>query len=126
MTIALWCVLAGILLPYVWTIAAKLQGRFAVRDNRNPREFLEHLAGPAKRAHWAQQNSFEALPGFIAAVLVAQHLHAAQHSIDLLALTWVAMRVLHGVFYIANMATLRSTVWFVGVACVVALFVIAV
>ena len=33
-------------------------------DNSNPREFLDKLQGRAKRAHYAQLNSFEAFPAF--------------------------------------------------------------
>lgn len=125
MTIALWCILIAIVLPYWWTGTAKSLGRFSIRDNHQPREFLQRLGGPAKRAHWAQLNSFEALPAFAAAVLVAQYAHAAQPGVDLLAMIWVAMRVLYGIFYVADLALLRSVAWFGGIVCVIGLFVIA-
>lgn len=125
MTLALWCVLAGLLLPYLWTGTAKAMGRYGMHDNLHPREFLARLSGPAARANWAQLNSFEAFPAFAAAVLVAQYAQAPQHAVDLLALGWVALRLLHGLFYIANLAALRSLVWFGAMGCVVALFVIA-
>lgn len=125
MTIALWCILIAIFLPYLWTLSAKSLGRFNVGDNHQPREFLQRLSGPAKRAHWAQLNSFEALPAFAAAVLVAQYAHAAQAGVNLLAMIWVAMRVLYGIFYVADLALLRSATWFCGIACVIGLFVLA-
>ena len=71
MTLAYWCVLAAILLPYAFTGFAKFQGGFGLNENKNPREFLEKLSGARKRAHWAQQNSFEILPGFAAAVIIS-------------------------------------------------------
>ncbi|MCH2553658.1 MAG: MAPEG family protein, partial [Alcanivorax sp.] len=71
MTLAYWCVLAAILLPYAFTGFAKFQGGFGLNENKNPREFLEKLGGARKRAHWAPQNSFEILPGFAAAVISA-------------------------------------------------------
>jgi uncharacterized MAPEG superfamily protein len=125
MTIGLWCVLAGILMPYVWTSVAKSMGRYDLRANQNPRAFLSKLGGPAGRAHAAQLNSFEAVPAFAAAVLIAQYAHAVQHSIDLLAVTWVVLRLIYGALYIGNLAALRSVVWFGGVACVVGLFIAA-
>ncbi|MEW5316432.1 MAG: hypothetical protein WDW38_007806 [Sanguina aurantia] len=68
---------------------------------------------------------FEAFPAFAAAVLVAQFAHANQHSIDALAIAWVVLRLLYGVVYIADLARLRSVVWFAALACVVGLFISA-
>jgi uncharacterized MAPEG superfamily protein len=125
MTIGLWCVLIGILMPLLWTGLAKSMGRYDLRANQHPRDFLAKLSGPASRANAAQLNSFEAFPAFAAAVLVAQYAHAPQHSIDMLAIAWVVLRLIYGALYIANLAALRSLVWFSGMACVVGLFVIA-
>lgn len=125
MTLALWCVLIALLMPYLWTGTAKAMGRYGMRDNREPRAFLAALKGPAARAHAAQLNSFEAFPAFAAAVLIAQYAQAAQASIDHLALAWIALRLVYGVLYVADMAAWRSVVWFGGMACVVGLFVIA-
>ncbi len=124
MTLAYWCVLAAILLPYAFTGFAKFQGGFGLSENKNPREFLEKLSGARKRAHWAQQNSFEILPGFAAAVIIA-HLAgtAPQATIDGIALAFVLSRVLFGICYIADWASARSLVWFFGMGCIVALFV---
>lgn len=125
MTMGLWCVLVGVLMPYLWTGVAKSMGRYDLRANHDPREFLARLRGPAARANAAQLNSFEAFPAFAAAVLVAQLAHAAQHSIDALAVTWVVLRLLYGVLYIADLARLRSLVWFAALGCVVGLFISA-
>ena len=123
MTIAYWCVLAVILLPYIWTITAKSsKPKF---DNNNPRAWLATLEGKGARAHAAQQNSFEAMPGFIGAVIIAHLAGAAQHQVDILALNFVVLRLMYGYLYIADHATLRSVVWALGVACVVGLFVIS-
>ena len=125
MTIGLWCVLIGILMPLLWTGVAKSMGRYDLRANQHPRDFLAKLSGPASRANAAQLNSFEAFPAFAAAVLVAQYAHASQHSIDLLAIAWVALRLIYGVLYIVNLAALRSLVWFAAMGCVVGLFIAA-
>lgn len=119
MTIAYWCVLAAGILPYVWVALAKAVPGF---DNRAPRAFLATVTGWRQRAVWAQYNGFEALPLFIAGVIVAHQLHAPQSRIDALALAFLALRVAHGIFYIADRATLRSLVWAGGFACVIGLF----
>ena len=125
MTIGLWCVLVGLLMPFLWTGVAKSMGRYDLRANQHPRDFLSNLKGPASRANAAQLNSFEAFPAFAAAVLVAQYAHASQHTIDVLSIAWVALRLIYGVLYIANLAALRSLVWFAAMGCVVGLFIAA-
>jgi uncharacterized MAPEG superfamily protein len=124
MTIAFWCVLAAGLLPLVWVGYAKATGgRY---DNRAPREFLAGVSGGAQRAHWAEQNSYEAFPLFAAGVVVAHLAGADPDTANLLALVFVAARAVHGVCYIADLATLRSLVWLIGLGCSVGLFVSAV
>lgn len=126
MTIAYWCLLVAIFLPYVMTGFAKFHGDFGPKQNHNPREFLDQLSGPRKRAHWAQLNSFEVLPGFVAAVLVAQHLLTAQQStIDAIAVAFVVSRIVYGICYVADWASLRSLVWFFGMGCIAALFIVS-
>lgn len=125
MTIAYWCVLAAILMPLLWASTAKFTSGFRPRDNHNPREYLEKLGGAAKRAHWAQLNTFESIPGFMAAVIIAHQAGAAQDRIDAIAVTYIVLRLLYGVLYITDKALLRSLVWAGGLACIVALFVIS-
>ncbi len=123
MTIALWCILAAGFLHMPFVAAAKFSGgRF---DNDNPRDFLAGLQGWRKRANAVQLNSFEVFPLFAAAVLVAQLLHADQARVDALALAFVGLRVLYGVFYVAGLSSLRSIAWALAQACSVALFVIS-
>jgi uncharacterized MAPEG superfamily protein len=51
--------------------------------------------------------------------------HAPQARIDVLALIFVAARVLHGAFYLAGLGALRSLAFGVGFACTIGLFVIS-
>lgn len=126
MTIAFWCVLAAALSSMIWTGVAKLGGAgFPATGNHNPREVLESLDGYRKRAHWAQLNSYEAFPPFAAAVIIAHILHANQMWVDNLAIAFVACRIVYGICYIKDWAALRSAVWGLGLACVIALFVIS-
>ena len=122
MSIALWCVLVAALLPFVATILAKV-GNARTFDNRNPREWLARQTGAAARANAAQANSFEAFPFFAVAVIVATMLHAPQARVDLLAMIFIAARIAYIGCYVADQATLRSLVWFVGIGCTVAIFV---
>lgn len=127
MTIAYWCVLVALLLPYLATIWAKTSaGNFTAQDNHDPRAFLAGVQGVAKRAHNAQQNGFEVTPAFAAAVIIA-HLAggAEQGLLDQLAIAFVLSRVLYTLCYIADWALLRSVVWFVGMALIVSFFVLS-
>lgn len=122
MSPALWCVLLAALLPFPYTLAAKWSARY---DNASPRDYLQGLQGWRQRAHWVQLNSFEAFPAFAAAVIVNHLVLGANARADALALAWVGCRLLYGVFYLADRATLRSTLWMAASACVVGLFVSA-
>ncbi|MBK6349772.1 MAG: MAPEG family protein [Proteobacteria bacterium] len=120
MTIAFWCVLVAGFLPYFGTLTAKIGGeRF---DNSNPRDWLNAQSGFRKRANAAQHNSFEAFPFFAAAVIIAHLAGAPQGRIDLFAVVFILARLFYIAFYVADMATLRSLAWFVGLGSVVALF----
>jgi uncharacterized MAPEG superfamily protein len=127
MTLADACILAACLLPIACAGIAKSRG-FGKRrrdggfDNHNPRLWLDGLRGWQARAHAAQLNSFEALPIFIAGVLVAQRLGAAQATVDGLAVAFVLLRVGYVGAYLADRANIRSLLWVLALACCVALF----
>ncbi|MDB6063778.1 MAG: hypothetical protein JWM78_3881 [Verrucomicrobiaceae bacterium] len=126
MTIGFWCVLIAALLPLGSALVAKMSGGdFKPTDNHNPREFLDSLTGSRKRAHWAQQNGYEAFPPFAAAVIIAHIAHAPQLWIDGFAVAFVVLRVLYAVFYITDKASARSAAWGTGLACVIGLFVVS-
>jgi uncharacterized MAPEG superfamily protein len=123
-SIAYWCILAAAVLPYVWYGAARA---FAGRvDNHDPRLGMSQLAeGRARRANNAQYNAFEAFAPFAAAVLMAQFAGVDAARISQLAIAFVVLRVLHGLFYVADVHALRSLAWGLGYACVVWLMVLA-
>lgn len=123
MTVAFWCVLVAGFLPYIGTLTAKIGGqRF---DNSNPRGWLLAQTGFRQRANAAQHNSFEALPLFAAAVIIAHLAGAPQARVDLLAVVFVVARLFYIGFYVADMATLRSLAWFVAIGSAVAIFLAA-
>ena len=125
MSTAYWCILIAAFLPYVWTFVAKTGGE--AYNNRNPRAWVAKQPENYKvqRANNAHLNAFEAFAPFAAGVLMAQAAGVSGSTINLLALAFVALRVLHGVFYLANWAPLRSLVWLGGFGCIVALMALA-
>ena len=93
-------------------------------DNAQPREWLAKLEGRAKRANWAQQNSYEAFPPFAAGVIVAHLTGAEQMTIDIVALLFILFRVGHGIMYILDKDMARSLLWLGGFGSTLALFLI--
>ncbi len=127
MTLAEACILVACFLPIACAGIAKSRGFGKPRreggfDNHSPRQWLAGLQGWQARAHAAQLNSFEALPLFIAGVLVAQQHHAAQHTVDALAAAFIVLRIGFIWAYITDRANLRSVVWTLGLGCCVAQF----
>ena len=122
----IYLILIACLLPYVFTLIAKKMAGFKARDNQNPREFLSHTTGLAARANAVQQNSFESLPLFIAAILMAEYMVISQTVIMTFGIAYLVLRVLYGICYLANWATLRSIVWLLSLLCPILLLVLVI
>lgn len=126
-TVAHWCVLIAAILPLVCALIAKWgafgkplkQGGY---DNADPRAWLARQTDWRARANAAQANSFEVLPFFIGAVIMALQLGADQTRLDILAFVFVVLRLLYIMMYLANMSTIRSIIW--GVAWLVNLSIL--
>jgi uncharacterized MAPEG superfamily protein len=120
-TLAYWCVLLAALLPIVCAGIAKA-GTFSKPrreggyDNELPRDWLARQTDWRARANAAQANSFEALPFFIGAVIIAHQLGAAQFRVDVLAFVYIVLRLLYIMMYVAGMATVRSIIWSLALA----------
>ena len=118
-TLAYWCVLAAALLPIICAGIAK-SGTFSKPrreggyDNLDPRNWLARQTGWRARANAAQANSFEALPFFIGAVVIAHQLGAQQTGLDILAFVFVVLRVVYIFLYLGGQAMARSAVWIVA------------
>ncbi len=126
MTIAFWTILAAIAIP--WLMAALKKSPLAATgkyNNRAPREIQPNLEGMSQRAYWAEQNGFEILPAYIAAVFVSHLAGADQATADLLAVSFIVSRVIYSICYLMNWASLRSIVWVIGLLSIVGLFVIS-
>lgn len=120
LTLAYWCVLGAALLPYAAVYIAKA-GSFERLDNERPREWSERQIGWRARANGAQANSFEGLPFFIGAVIIAHQLGAAQARLDMLAAAYVGLRIVYIALYIRGLGSARSAVWALAFAANVAI-----
>lgn len=115
-TIAYWCVLVAAILPVVCAGIAK-SGMFRISpkkggyDNNDPRAWLARQTDWRARANAAQANTFEALPFFFAAVIIAHQLQARQAVVDILAFMFVVLRIAYIMMYVADMAKTRSVIW---------------
>ena len=122
MTTPLWCLVIVALLPYVLSTAGgyfKMR-QFGTMDNKHPRIQAAKLEVVGARMLAAQQNAWEALGFFTAAVAV---LHLANPEVARsstaanLSLVFLATRVLHPILYLANLDIARSSVFLVGLGC---------
>ncbi|WP_298186492.1 MAPEG family protein [uncultured Pseudomonas sp.] len=127
MTVAYWCVLIALFLPYVSAVTAKaVSGGFSPKHNHDPRALLDNLSGIGRRANNAQLNSFEVTPAFSAAVIIAHLAGGAEQAlIDQLAMAFIVSRLLYLVCYLADWAPVRSLMWFVNMGLIISLFVVA-
>lgn len=119
MATAYWCMLIAGVLPYLTVFVAKAQRSY---DNRNPRDWIARQTGFRQRADHAHRNHFEAFPLFAAAVFCAEFTGGRGELTDVLAMVFVGARIAYTAFYLANLAMLRSLVWFVGIGCCIAMF----
>ena len=120
-TVAYWCVLIAALLPFVCAWLAKSQGFGKPRreggfDNHDPRAWLARQTDWQARANAAQANSFEALPFFIGAIVIAHQLQAPQALLDILAVVFVTLRIIYIAMYVAGLPMIRSAIWTLALA----------
>lgn len=126
LTVAYWAVLVAALLPIGCAGLAKW-GMFAIPrreggyDNHQPRAWLARQNDWRARANAAQANSFEALPLFIGAVIIAHQLGANQTWLDLLAFLFVVLRLVYILLYVADQASARSAVWLLALVVNIAI-----
>ena len=115
-TVAYWCVLIAALLPIFCAGISKWgtfrqprrEGGF---DNDHPRAWLAQQTDWRARANAAQANSFESLPFFIGAVIIAHQLGANQLRLDVLAFLFIVLRLMFVMTYVAGLSTARSVLW---------------
>ena len=126
MSIAILCVFFASLLPVIFVGYAKITGGFKTgKHNSTPREFLAGLEGKSFRARCAHDNSWENFAPFAAAVILAMNMGVKQQSVDILAVSFIIARIGYGLSYIYDKHILRSLIYFLGLSCTAALFILA-
>ena len=129
MTIPLWCLLGGVILPYVWAAASVpfRNKQLGSLDLEQPRLQAAELTAGGAGAWGAQMNQWEALAVFMAATLAAY-----MQGVDpggnwaLASLIWLAARVAHGTFYVLGNAVLRVAGFVVGTVMSIWIFDMAI
>lgn len=118
MKIAIIVLLILCLMPYLMsTISGYYRKKqFGKVDNQNPREQYAHLQGAGARAVAAQQNCWEALAIYSAALLAVVASNLDVKYLGEAALIVLLGRVLHAIFYLANLDKLRSLSFLIAVA----------
>lgn len=125
MTTPFWCLFVVVLIPFVLAaVGGYFRGQqFGQADNKNPRLQAAQLEGAGARAYAAQENAWEALAMFTAAVLVAHLSGVPSSEAAPWTIAFVAARIFHPIFYIMDIEKLRSLSFLVGFVCIIGLFV---
>ena len=129
MTIPVWSLFIGAMLPYVWHFASipYKSKQFGTVDIDTPRIQGENLEDAGARVWGAQMNAWEALSIFAVANLAAFMAGVSPvGDWSTAAMIWVAARALHGIFYIAGIAMLRMLCFTGGLAMCIWILVMAV
>lgn len=124
-TTAIYAMMTACFLPFVFAIVAKALGGFTPKDNANPRIFLAITTGMASRANAVQVNSFESLPMFLAAVILAMLFFVPQQVVNNFAWMYVVIRIAYGMAYVFNLALFRSILWALSMVCIMMLFYVS-
>ncbi|MDO6426383.1 MAPEG family protein [Thalassotalea sp. 1_MG-2023] len=118
MTILISCLLIALLLPFI----AKLPVAIAMHklggyNNKAPRSQQAKLTGFGARALAAHQNAFESVIIFAPAVILAIATNHTGELIQQLAVAHIVARMFYHILYLANISTLRSIIWGIGLLC---------
>lgn len=128
MTIPLWCLLGGALLPYIWAgVSVPFRSKqFGKVDLVQPRLQAADLTDAGAGAWGAQMNAWEALAIYMAASLAAfmQGVDPAG-SWATASMVWLGARALHGVFYVVGIAPLRVLCFVIGTVMALWIFFMA-
>lgn len=120
MAIAYWCIIIALWIPMIlaWISKYSTPGL----DNSRPREWVSEQTNPRiLRASAAQQNSYEALIMFVAAVFMAQFAGIGDQWIAAFSAVFIVVRIVYCYLYLSNKPSLRSAVWMIGFLTVLAM-----
>lgn len=115
-------------IPFVMSLVAGYFRRkqLGTLDNQNPREQYAQLQGPGARAVAAQQNAWEALAIYSAALVSVAVSGVEVVHLEKTAIIVLIARLLHGTFYLANLDKLRTLSFTIAVAACFYLFYVVV
>jgi len=110
------CLLIVTVMPIVcsWVSGYFRHKQLGVVDNKAPRLQNAELTGAGHRACAAQQNCWEALGMFVAALLALQFAGVAWESVVTLCIAFAVCRVIYMVCYLANQDAIRSIAFLAG------------
>lgn len=122
----LYAIAIAALLIYVPFLAVGY-GRMQVGyDVSAPRALFDKLPPFAQRATWAHENSFEAFSQFAAAALMAYVTGQDSQWAIAAAIAHITARFFFSVFYILNVAPLRSLMFGIGSVATYTLFALSI
>lgn len=101
-------------LPFLVVAVARVQISSNLEVLAAPRAAFDKLPEYAKRASWAHDNMWEAFSIFAVAALMAYVTQQDSAIAGWAAIAWIIARLLYSVFYIFNVAILRSLMFAVG------------
>lgn len=119
MPIILYTLFVATCLPIVlaWIGAYYRIRQFGKFDNNHPRIQQAKLEGIGARVQGSQANAWEALIVYATVILIAHASGVDLHSLMVPAVIFIFLRLLHAIFYIANLAWLRSGVFALSMFC---------
>lgn len=128
MQTAIFVLLCLVIMPYLMACVSGYyrQKQLGKVDNQKPREQYTQLNGAGARAVAAQQNSWEALAVYSAALLAVVASGVVVKHLALAALIVLLARILHAIFYLTNLDKLRTLSFAIAIAPCFYLFFMAI
>lgn len=126
LNIVILIILVACLLPYVFAFIARSTSSYDPKIHDSHRQVVEQSQGITRRADAVQKNSYEGLPLFIAAMLIADYLVVPDFFVVTLGIAYLILRVIYGLCYLANFNRLRSVFWVLATLCPVCLLIICI
>jgi uncharacterized MAPEG superfamily protein len=125
-TISIVCIAIAFLLVHLprFLAAAGMMKADGHYNNNDPRGQQAATTGWPRRALNAHYNTIENFPPFAIAVVVANLGKASPTAIAVCSILFVVVRSLYIVVYIADLASVRTVLWTMGLCCTFALFLL--
>lgn len=123
MTFAYWSIFIIFFIPYLAVLFSKTAGGYS---NAAPPEYFNKLgACRQQRAKWAFNNGNEMFPIYAAAIIIGHIQEVDPFRLDVIAGTYIALRIAYIFSYIFDFSTLRSVLWSASLGCVFGIFLLA-